>query len=413
MVAHTRSRWEGSAMSVMVQYLEDGPGVAEISPSRAAARLRAGCERLPITHVLVGWNLPDAVVRACREEAARAGAAFYRWHPLLTGVGAPLAQPGWQTVGLSGERVPGFRGMPEFTFLCPNRPAVRQVVLTQLGEVCRSGHYEGMFLDRIRYPSPAADPERFLACFCNDCRRAAAAEGLDLDDVRARLRSTLTKPEALGAFVQVLLDPSGSTLADPDLVALQQFAVFRAQSVTRFIRDAADLVHAEGLEVGLDCFSPSLTWAVGQDLRALDASGEWIKVMSYGHTLGPAGLPFELLGLTEWMIAGGWDEVEAADALARATRLPLPRSCSALRARGMSPQALSAEMQRGRAAGIRHLLAGIELVEIEGVAELHAAQISADVRAVREAGVDGLVLSWDLWHTPLERLDLVREQLVN
>jgi hypothetical protein len=66
-------------------------------------------------------------------------------------------------------------------------------------------------------------------------------------------------------------------------------------------------------------------------------------------------------------------------------------------------------VQRGRAAGVSPLFAGIELVEIEGVAQLDREQILADLRAFREAGADGLVLSWDLWHIPPERLDLVRE----
>ena len=32
----------------------------------------------------------------------------------------------------------------------------------------------------------------------------------------------------------------------------------------------------------------------------------------------------------------------------------------------------------------------------------------ADLDAFRAAGADGLALSWDLWHIPIERLELVR-----
>jgi hypothetical protein len=58
--------------------------------------------------------------------------------------------------------------------------------------------------------------------------------------------------------------------------------------------------------------------------------------------------------------------------------------------------------------GVRTLLAGIELVELAGVTSLNAEQIAADLRAFQEAGADGLALSWDLWHIPPERLELVR-----
>jgi hypothetical protein len=53
------------------------------------------------------------------------------------------------------------------------------------------------------------------------------------------------------------------------------------------------------------------------------------------------------------------------------------------------------------------LLAGIELVQVEGVTELKDTQILADLDAVRRAGGGGLAISWDLWNIPLERLELV------
>jgi len=393
-----------------VQYLEDAPGVAEIEPVEARARLRAAFERLPISRVLLGWNLPSALVEACREEAHRAGARLFRWHPLLTGDGAFVPRLEWRTVGLDGEPVPGFRGLPEFTFVCPNRPAVRKAVRRHLAEVIGSGAYDGVFLDRIRYPSPAADPTRLLACFCDDCCRVAADEGLDLEYVRQRIWALLSTPARIEAFVRVLLDVQASVKTDLDLAALRTFLDFRARSVSRFVRTTCEQVRARGLAIGLDCFSPALSYMVGQDLGALDAGCDWIKVMTYGHALGPAGLPFELLNLADWLV-DRWSagEPEALEWLSRAARLPLPPTRDALRGEGLAPEALAAETQRGRAAGVSPLFAGVELVEIEGLARLDRAQIVADLRAFRGADADGLVLSWDLWHIPLERLDLARE----
>jgi len=392
-----------------IQYLEDGPAVAAIAPGDARARLRAACERLPISLVLLGWNLPPALVQTCGEEAARAGAHLFRWQPLLTGDGTFVPRPEWRTIGPDGEPVSGFRGMPEFTFVCPNRPTVREAVLNHLHDMLRSDDYRGVFLDRIRYPSPAVDPTSLLACFCDDCQRVALAEGFDLEAARWRIRRWVTTPEHALSFVRVLLDPLAPASSDPALAALRAFLDFRARSITRFVRAAADLVHAEGLAVGLDCFSPALTYMVGQDLSALDPLCDWIKIMAYGHTLGPAGVPFELLDLADWLVGQRWaSELQALEWLSLATRLELPRTRAALRERGLAPEALAAETRRARAAGVSTLLAGIELVEIEGVTRLDPAQITADLQAFRAAGADGLVLSWDLWYIPLERLELVR-----
>lgn len=391
-----------------IQYLEDGPGVTTIAPGEARARLRAACERLPISLVLIGWNLPHPLVHACGEEAARAGAHLFRWHPLLTGDGTFVPRPEWQTIGLDGDPVPGFRGMPEFTFVCPNRPAVREAALHHLYNVLQPGDYQGVFLDRIRYPSPAANPSSLLACFCEDCHRAASAEGLDLEAARRHIRSLVATPEHAPSFARTLLALAPAP-SDAALEALCAFLDFRARSITRFVQAAADLVHAEGLAVGLDCFSPALGHMVGQDAGALDAHCEWIKIMAYGHTLGPAGLPFELLDLADWLLSQrSAGESETMERLSLATRLPLPSTRAALREQGLSPEALAAETRRGRAIGVSTLLAGIELVEIEGVTRLNPAQIAADLRAFHAAGADGLVLSWDLLHIPLERLELVR-----
>ena len=65
------------------------------------------------------------------------------------------------------------------------------------------------------------------------------------------------------------------------------------------------------------------------------------------------------------------------------------------------------ELRRSVQTSLAPVLAGFELVQIEGVTELNDAQILADLDAVRRAGVGGLSISWDLWDIPLERFDLI------
>jgi len=107
-----------------VQYLEDGPHLAAIAPddacARPCARPRAAFERLPISCVVLGWRLPDAVYRCCAKEVARQGAQLFRWHPLLAGDATFAPRPEWRVVGLDGGLVPGFQDLPEFTFICPH-----------------------------------------------------------------------------------------------------------------------------------------------------------------------------------------------------------------------------------------------------------------------------------------------------
>ncbi len=61
---------------------------------------------------------------------------------------------------------------------------------------------------------------------------------------------------------------------------------------------------------------------------------------------------------------------------------------------------------RGYEFGISNLLAGVALVEMKKIHEATPEQIQADLVASRSA--NGLVISWDLWFTPLDYLDTIR-----
>ncbi|MBN2392308.1 MAG: hypothetical protein JXR84_16385 [Anaerolineae bacterium] len=389
-----------------VQYLEPNPETVALAPQVVGDRLQATFERLPISHVLLGWDLPAPLVQVCREVTEQAGAKLFLWHPLLTANDA-AADPDWFTRGPGGEPVPGFQNMPEFTFLCPNNPAVRGMILQRLKRSLAGGLYDGVFLDRIRYPSPAVDPGRRLACFCEHCHRAAAASGLDLTAVQHALARLLASPQRIEVFIRGLL--SSQENVDTDDALLNVFLDFRAASVQNIVREAAEIAYAMGLEVGLDCFTPALTRMVGQDLAQLNPCSDWIKVMTYLHTIGPAGLPFELLDLAQWLIEKkSVPEDQALTWLATATQLPLPATREALREQGLPSAALAIEVNRARAAGVHPLWMGIELVEIPGVSHLDPTRLEHDLATLRTTDVDGLVLSWDLWHIPLERLEQVK-----
>jgi hypothetical protein len=146
---------------------------------------------------------------------------------------------------------------------------------------------------------------------------------------------------------------------------------------------------------------------VGQDLTALGKTVDWIKVMVYAHTLGPAGMPYELLGLAEWLVKQGVSEGQALGALADACGLTLPGSLANLRAQGLNADALQAEMRRGKHATTAPLLAGIELVDVPGVTYLNPAQVQGDSAALLAAGAAGLSLSWDLWWMPVQYQEAV------
>lgn len=109
-----------------------------------------------------------------------------------------------------------------------------------------------------------------------------------------------------------------------------------------------------------------------------------------------------------WLVAEN-GELESAILTQQAGGTDWKLSASAEKLRvGRAPVSiLAAEIGRGLALCSGDLYAGIELVEIPGVAELSEAQINADLAVLRSAHPNGVVLSRDLWHIPPERIKWV------
>jgi hypothetical protein len=392
-----------------IQYLEDSPDLTQLDPKRVVDKLRAAAERLPFTHLLIGWHLPIQLLEACRMEAEQLGMRFIRWQPLLTSDKVFNPKPDRLTESLMGHKLVGYRGLPEFTFACPNHPAVQEAVNQHLSDLVGQGVYQGFFLDRVRFPSPSANPIDNLACFCEFCHRKAAEYGCDLEEIRqAILRSTKDEKGHL-TQVQALLSGMLESEQAEQLPKLVQFLSFRKHSILELLATTSHMLREAHLEIGLDCYSPCLTHMVGQDLGAMSEFADWIKLMSYAHTLGPAGLPYELLGLFDHLIrTTHLKPPEAMRWMSNCFGLPLPAARDTLEEDGFSPSALEREVRRGVEACTVPVLAGVELMQLEGVTHFRQDRFIADLESLKRAGAAGLAISWDLLHIPLERLDLVR-----
>ena len=382
--------------TIAVQYLEYA--APDATPEQVRERLRQAFAILPISIVILGWDLPPQLEETVAEETARHSAPLYRWHPLLASDAGFALPKEWGPINLLNEAVPGFKGLPEFTFICPNRFDVQEWIAERIEVAATRGLFQGLFFDRMRFPSPAENPERQFTCFCKYCQRIASDSGLDLETVRRRIRSSLTDADRAKTFLQGLFTPTEDSL-------VESFFNFRSACITRTIQFASKLARSHGLSVGLDCFSPTLTRMVGQDLYALNKSCDWIKLMTYPRVFGPAGLPFELRGLAAWLRRRyNLQETEAVQMVNEASSLSLTPN-------GLDSESIAREIQRGRDAGITHLLAGLALVELEGIHTSTREQIQSDLKACRHA--DGLALSWDLWHIQPESLNAISATLKN
>jgi hypothetical protein len=393
-----------------IQYLEDSPNLAQLDPKLVVNKLRAAAECLPFTHLLIGWHLPMPLLEACRAEADRLNMRFIRWQPLLAGDRDLQPDPMWQTVNMRGNKFAGFGNLPEFTFVCPNQPKVQEMVIQHLDNLVHQGLYQGFFLDRFRFPSPSSDPISNLACFCESCHHKAAEYGLDLEEIRREiLRSTLEEKGRI-TLVRALLSAGLSPEQAEQNSMIVQFLAFRKRCILEFLATVSQMLRQAHLELSLDCYSPCLTHMVGQDLGAMSELVDWIKLMTYAHTFAPAGIPFELSGLLHHLTSSTHlSEAQSLELMSQFTGLQLPTSSESLIKDGCSTPTLEKEVRRGVEACSVPVLAGLELVKLDGVTYQNPEHIQADLVGVKRANPAGLALSWDLYHIPLEWLDVVRQ----
>lgn len=374
---------------ISVQFLENAYPAA--SPQAVRERLRQAGQIMPIESVLLGWDLPPALEEAVASEASRQGAALYRWHPLLASESGAATPAAWQTIGIKGKPIPGFGGLSEFSFFCPNNPSAQAWIAERIDHAIQRGIYQGIFFDRMRWPSPVEDLGNQLGCFCRHCQSRAAQNGLDLEAVRRSVEKNLANAAGAKELVRALFAPA----AENNL--FENFFQFRVKTITRTVAACAKQARAGSLSIGLDCFSPSLARMVGQDLTSLAGACDWAKLMIYPHTFGPAGIPYELQHLADWLAKKyGIPQADGLQFVCETSSI-WPRQ----------PATLEREIKRGKAACQTSIFAGLALVEMDQVNRFSDEQLQDDLLACQASQPDGLTLSWDLWLIPARRLEMI------
>ncbi len=362
--------------------------------------------------LIVGARENPAIFRAMSNPGRRPAKEVFLWYNLLSdieGMQEPDLVVNWR-----GERSRGWGGWAEkeaevhetFRFVCPNNPAAKEKTLRRLRELLDQYPFDGVFLDKIRFPSPANGLNEVLSCFCDHCRRAAAAIGLDLASVARSLKERFV-PEASPATC----GHAGAKSWLDELVAanpsLSAFLRFRRDSITKLIAEAHNEASHRGRKVSLDLFSPGLAPLVGQDYPALSRYAVWAKPMTYRVAMGPAGLRLEIPALVQGVEAmfdlskssiSDWATVHVpgfkTDTLRVTREAAVPLSI------------ITSEI--AEAVRLMHpvpVYFGLELISHPGVVEITPALVNDMVRAGRKARAAGTIISWDLMHAPVNGLE--------
>jgi hypothetical protein len=389
---------------------------ATLDPSQMLEAVQRVHEEINLDLLAVGFReAPDVFREFCGP--SRPVDDIFLWYGVLSDIEG--IEDSDLVMNWKGERSRGWGGWAErggeveetFRFVCPNNPAAREKTVRGLRELLGRYAFNGVFLDKIRFPSPANGIDEALSCFCDHCRREAKSVGLDLDAVVKMLADRAIELDASSASrsrADFESWPGALAFANP---LLSRFLRFRADSVTSLVARIADEVGAMGRKVSLDLFSPSLAPIVGQDYRRLSQHCAWAKPMTYRVALGPAGLRLEIPALIEGVAQlFNIDEARVVDWCARHVSSFERDMLSRTRDSAVPLPFIQAEIE----AAVRSMhpvpvYFGLELVSQPGVIDIKPAQVLDMVSAGRTANAAGLIISWDLMHAPMDGVEALAE----
>ncbi len=348
----------------------------------------------------------------------------YLWYPILADISGFKVRPeqavetfdGLHGYGRNGCWDKLGKGEEDFLFLCPNdEQSISKIFNQYQNKIVESG-FDGVFLDRIRFPSPSNGFETLFSCFCKSCLdKFYINYNEDLENYRNQTETIFKRFKTIDVnYLQTCQSFSDIIIRDN----LKNFFNFRKQNIYQVLKMFADKARQMGKLVGIDLFAPSLAPLVSQDYQLLAKTCDWMKPMIYCHTSSPAGFPLELYCLLKAIldINPALDEEQLIQAVSRLIGVDLPTQLNDLLKDGVSERIICGEMQKIKELNLPekvNIYVGLEAVQMPGVCHINKSILKKYLESVIiEEDIKGIILSWNLLKIPDENLKFVGDFLL-
>ena len=361
---------------------------AEINLRSVIDKLKKILKKTHISNAIIGWH-KDADISEIVLFLKSNGAEVYLWLPVFSDLEA-LADF-LPIIGHDGKplKIKYDMGTGEnFAFCCPANIENTDAFIEVYENHYRLDFYDGVFLDKIRFPSFIGGVESVLGCYCDYCR-----SNYDPSEESQLQTADSINPLGIISYKDLCYDMDS---------AFKKLFEYKCSAVFNSLEHLCSYFRGKGLKIGLDLFAPFLAYFVGQDYHRLVPLADFIKPMFYAMTNAPAGLPFEID-----MYASAFDDnIENAQ----------KRKSSFLNCIDYGNDFINREI-----AGIRKIIndngletrlyAGIEVNYNERFAPVTEEYIRESLSKTKEA--DGVVMSWDLNTTPDPHIDCFLEEIIH
>ena len=272
--------------SYIVQVSLGGWHSPDYTAAEIISRIDSVSQMIPVGKLIIGWSLDKAIYQEVGAALHAKGIEMLLWLPVFAETEEMCEST--PAVDLWG-RAPANYDLAAgegFRFNCPSDPQNAANVVAIYDRHFADCGFDGVFLDRIRTQSFVGGVSGVLSCGCPLCQARFAAEGIDLEAVKAEAEAVGDAFFSLSSF-----DPAqGPRFANPLAAA---FFEAKGHIVSGAVAAVADSLRARGLEIGMDLYAPFMAPFVGQDYAILAQHADFIKPMLYRQTFAPAGMGFE------------------------------------------------------------------------------------------------------------------------
>jgi len=393
--------------AIGIQLLTD-----DMSPRKVKEIFSTTWKLLPFTHSVVFAKNPD-MLDICVKESHNKGAKIFVWKQIFHQIGEENEGP-QQLVGLD-------LGLIHKSWICPSNVKSTRLIIEELRFILDNHDVDGLFIDVFRYPSMYDGLTSMLSCFCDSCMTKATEMSINLEKTRRGIKDFVERIRLLSKEEIVALKEKGFgrakvfdyVLHDPHIL---NFLKFRSNSINDFVKDIEQLVKESGRELGLDVFSPSLSWLVGQDYTLLKDNCSWMKPMVYCTARGTACLPAEIMGLARDLqkLNPRLSDNDLIYMISHFLEAPLPyENLNEIETKGLPNELVRLETARAKEAVEQKvpIYTGIEAV-VEEICSISPERAESYVKNAIEGGADGIVLSWDIALVPIENLEAINKTLI-
>lgn len=331
---------------------------------------------IPLEKVLVGWSTDTATYRQIGDFLHARGIQMILYLPVFSEA-EPVCDMAREAVDLCGNVPPTYK-KAGFRFKCPTDSANFKALIAVYEQYFANLPFDGVFLDRVRTQSFVSGVAGVLNCGCPECAEKYKALGVDLAHVQAEYED---KGDEF--FNVTNYDPkAGFTFENPIAAA---FFKAKGQVVSEDVAKFCDYFRARGLQVGLDLYAPLMAQFVGQDYAYLAQHCDFIKPMLYRRTYAPAGITFEY-DLLRSSVPG---------------------------AKGYPDFTWDVDFLNGQLDAMADLpcakYPGIEIVYDSVIAPTDVPYIHESLRAIRDCGYEGSVVSWNIMQVPDAHIACLRD----